>query len=89
MKNVIIYARVSTKDQSTELQHRELQNYIQTRGWLLIKSIEDMMDKGFKQITRYDEMTKKLMSKVSVFMTFINQSKQKSLEKCLFYLFLA
>lgn len=56
MKKVIIYARVSTKDQSTEIQHRELEQYVQSRGWLLIKSIEDKstgtnMDRaGFKEL---------------------------------------
>ena len=56
MKRVIIYARVSTKDQSTEMQHRELEQYVQNRGWTLIKSIEDkstgtnMNRTGFKEL---------------------------------------
>lgn len=41
MKRVIIYARVSTKDQSTEMQHRELEQFVKARGWSITKSIED------------------------------------------------
>lgn len=58
MKNVIIYARVSTKDQSTEMQHRELQQYALSRNWTVIKSIEDKstgtnMDRpGFKELLK-------------------------------------
>lgn len=58
MKRVIIYARVSTKDQSTELQHRELEQYVQSRGWQLINSIEDkatgtnMNRPGFQELIK-------------------------------------
>lgn len=58
MKRVIIYARVSTKDQSTGMQHRELEQYVQNRGWSLIKSIEDKSTgtninrSGFKELMK-------------------------------------
>lgn len=42
MKRVISYGRTSTRDQSSELQFRELNQYIENRGWRLIRQIEDV-----------------------------------------------
>ena len=36
-----VYARVSTSDQSCELQLRELRNYCQARGWAITKEYVD------------------------------------------------
>ena len=41
---VAIYARVSTKDQDTELQIRECRAYVASQGWLLV---EEYIDKGW------------------------------------------
>ncbi len=38
---VAIYVRVSTQDQSCELQKRELLQYMQARGWKLEGVYED------------------------------------------------
>ncbi|HAR41982.1 MAG TPA: resolvase [Bdellovibrionales bacterium] len=38
---VAIYLRVSTQDQATELQQRELTAYVQARGWVVFKTYED------------------------------------------------
>jgi putative DNA-invertase from lambdoid prophage Rac len=40
-KRVAIYLRVSTQDQSTELQASELRTYAQARGWTDLKVYED------------------------------------------------
>jgi len=40
-KRAVIYARVSTSDQSTELQLREIIQYIQSRGWSTPQVYED------------------------------------------------
>ncbi|MDX1470018.1 MAG: recombinase family protein [Flavobacteriaceae bacterium] len=41
MKRVAIYVRVSTEDQSTELQKSDLLSYIKFRDWNLVKIYED------------------------------------------------
>jgi DNA invertase Pin-like site-specific DNA recombinase len=41
-KRVAIYARVSTNEQDTELQERELREYVESRGW----TYEVYRDKG-------------------------------------------
>lgn len=41
MKRAIIYGRTSTKDQSAELQFREMKLYIQSRGWSLVQQVSD------------------------------------------------
>lgn len=59
MKRVILYGRTSTKDQSTELQFREMFEYTKNRGWILIKQIEDtstgtnLKRPGFQEVMRY------------------------------------
>jgi DNA invertase Pin-like site-specific DNA recombinase len=40
-KRVAIYLRVSTQDQSTDLQRSELMFYVKARGWDLIEIYED------------------------------------------------
>ncbi len=40
-RKVCLYLRVSTQDQSTELQKRELLDYIDSRGWRLAELFED------------------------------------------------
>jgi len=40
-KRIALYVRVSTSDQSTELQLRELNQFTQARGWTTIKVYED------------------------------------------------
>ncbi len=40
-KRIALYVRVSTSDQSTELQIRELSQFIQARGWDSFKVYED------------------------------------------------
>ncbi|MBT3980056.1 MAG: recombinase family protein [Bacteriovoracaceae bacterium] len=41
MKRAAIYLRVSTEDQSYELQNREILAYISARGWRLVETYED------------------------------------------------
>lgn len=41
MQRVALYTRVSTQDQSCELQRRELQDYAVARGWEVCKVFED------------------------------------------------
>lgn len=59
MKRVILYGRTSTKDQSTELQFREMIEYIKSRGWISVKQIEDtstgtsLKRPGFQEVMRY------------------------------------
>ena len=38
-----LYARISTPDQSTERQIRELRNYALSRGWKIIKEFQDVV----------------------------------------------
>jgi len=40
-KRCVAYLRVSTQDQSCEIQREEIKNYINYRGWVLIESHED------------------------------------------------
>jgi putative DNA-invertase from lambdoid prophage Rac len=40
---VALYARISTPDQSTERQIRELRNYALSRGWKIIKEFQDVV----------------------------------------------
>lgn len=40
-KRIALYVRVSTSDQSTELQLRELNQFTQARGWTTIKVYKD------------------------------------------------
>jgi DNA invertase Pin-like site-specific DNA recombinase len=40
-KRIAVYVRVSTSDQSTELQIRELTQFVQARGWADLKIYED------------------------------------------------
>ncbi|MEI6835142.1 MAG: recombinase family protein, partial [bacterium] len=41
MKSAIIYARVSTKGQTTENQLRELREVCQRNGWRVIRELTD------------------------------------------------
>jgi putative DNA-invertase from lambdoid prophage Rac len=41
--NAAIYARVSTTDQTNAIQVRELQDYVQRRGWELTEVYQDQM----------------------------------------------
>lgn len=43
MKRVGIYLRVSTTDQNTEIQIRDLKSYCELRGWLVCEVFEDKM----------------------------------------------
>jgi len=43
---VAIYARVSTADQSTERQIRELRSYAQARDWQIVREAEEIAGKG-------------------------------------------
>lgn len=43
MKRVAIYLRVSTADQNTELQIRDLKSYCELRGWQITEIFEDKM----------------------------------------------
>lgn len=38
---VAIYLRVSTTDQSTEIQHNEIISFVESRGWIIYKIYED------------------------------------------------
>lgn len=39
--NVAIYLRVSTSDQDTSLQARELHDFVRARGWIVVGTFED------------------------------------------------
>ena len=43
-----IYARVSTADQNCEVQIRELREYVQRRGWVVVKEYIDTGISGAK-----------------------------------------
>ena len=43
MKNCTIYSRVSTQDQSCELQIRELKEFAERRGWNVVAVFEEKM----------------------------------------------
>lgn len=45
---VAIYVRVSTSDQSTEMQLRDLQEYVAARGWEVYKVYDDAGHSGAK-----------------------------------------
>ncbi len=47
-KKVVIYARVSTREQDVELQLVELRKYIQDRGWSIYKEYVDIGQSGAK-----------------------------------------
>jgi DNA invertase Pin-like site-specific DNA recombinase len=40
---VALYARISTPDQSTERQIHKLRNYARSRGWKIIKELQDVV----------------------------------------------
>jgi DNA invertase Pin-like site-specific DNA recombinase len=54
------YLRVSTQDQSTELQRRELQLYLEARGWT--SSVEWFEDHGFTGTNTNRPRLKELMA---------------------------
>jgi putative DNA-invertase from lambdoid prophage Rac len=41
MKRIAVYLRVSTQDQSTQLQRSEIETYLAARGWADVKFFED------------------------------------------------
>ncbi len=43
MKRVFLYIRVSTLDQNTELQKRELTDYCERQGWIISDIFEDKL----------------------------------------------
>src|ERR1700722_8487393 len=45
---IVIYARVSTKDQSCELQIRDLRSYCAARGFDLVREYVDVGQSGVK-----------------------------------------
>lgn len=59
MKRVILYGRTSTKDQSTELQFREMSAFSLNRGWNLVQQIEDtssgtnLKRPGFQKVLKF------------------------------------
>jgi len=61
MKRAAIYLRVSTKDQTTENQHRELQDCAKNAGWEIVAIYEDhgvSGSKGRDQRPEYDRLLK-------------------------------
>ena len=38
---VAVYTRVSTPDQSTDRQRRELRNYAKARGWKIVREMQE------------------------------------------------
>ena len=58
-KRVALYLRVSTQDQSCDLQRRELTSYAQARGWADIQIYEDH---GISGTTAKRPMLQKLMA---------------------------
>ena len=42
-KRIAVYLRVSTQDQSTELQRREIEAYLKARGWHQVTIYEDKL----------------------------------------------
>src|SRR4051812_32021898 len=48
-KNVALYLRVSTSEQSVDAQERALRNYAAQRGWRIVKVYKDVGESGAKE----------------------------------------
>jgi DNA invertase Pin-like site-specific DNA recombinase len=55
-KKVAIYTRVSTTDQSTDMQISDLQEYAQKRGWAVYSIFEDKISGGSKSRPELDQL---------------------------------
>ncbi len=55
-KKVAIYTRVSTQEQSTSMQIRDLEEYAQKRGWVLHQIFEDKASGSVKSRPELDKL---------------------------------
>lgn len=63
MKNCTIYTRVSTSDQSCELQIRELREFAERRGWNVIDVFEEKMSGTKSNRPQLKELQKLVVSR--------------------------